>query len=61
MLAGYVAALMTDVAENYAKVLGSQSVRIRNPSEGIIPHYQKLGFSLAETYRGATYYERRVP
>ncbi len=59
--ARWMAVVMADVAENYARILGGQLVRIRNPVAGVIHHYQKIGFSLAETYRGATYYERRVP
>lgn len=58
--AGWVAMIVSDVADNYGKILGSQWVKIRNPVAGAIPKYESLGFSLAGTYRGATYYQRRV-
>jgi hypothetical protein len=57
---GWVSPIVLDAADNYGKILGSQWVRIRNPVPGTIPKYESLGFSLAETYRGATYYQRRV-
>lgn len=56
----YVALLVADMAENYAKLLKRQRVKLKNPGEALIKKYESLGFSLAETYRGATYYERRV-
>jgi hypothetical protein len=56
----YVALLVADTAENYAKLLGRQRVKLKNPTEALIKKYEILGFSLAETYRGVTYYERRV-
>jgi hypothetical protein len=58
--AGWISLMVLDAAENYGKILGSQCVRIRNPRQGVVRKYESLGFSLAETYRGATYYERRV-
>jgi hypothetical protein len=58
--AGWVSLMVLDAAENYGKILGSQVLRIRNPVPGVIEKYQRLGFSLAETYRGATYYERKI-
>lgn len=48
------------MAENYAKLLKRQRVKLKNPNEALIKKYEALGFSLAETYRGVTYYERRV-
>jgi hypothetical protein len=58
--AGWVALMVADAAENYGKILGSQVLRIRNPVSGAIERYERLGFSLAETYRGATYYQRKI-
>ncbi len=58
--AGWASMIVLDAADNYGKILGSQWVRIKNPVPGVIPKYESLGFSLAGTYRGATYYERRV-
>jgi len=58
--AGWIALMVADAAENYGKILGSQVLRIRNPVSGVIKRYERLGFSLAETYRGATYYERKI-
>lgn len=57
---GWIALMVLDAAENYGKILGSQWVRVKNPVPGVIPKYEFLGFSLAGTYRGATYYERRI-
>jgi hypothetical protein len=59
-LATNVAALVVDMAENYAKLLGKQRVKLKNPNPALTAKYEALGFSLAETYRGATYYERKV-
>jgi hypothetical protein len=57
-----MATLMTDVAENLGKIVGSQEVRIRNPlNDRVIAHYHKIGFSLAQMSRGATYYSRSIP
>ena len=58
--AGWISLMVLDAAENYGKILGSQVLRIRNPVPGVIKKYERLGFSLAETYRGATYYERKI-
>jgi hypothetical protein len=59
-LASYVSLIVADMAENYAKLLRKQRVKLKNPSDGLIIKYESLGFSLAEFYRGATYYDRRV-
>jgi hypothetical protein len=56
----YVALLVTDMAENYAKLLKRQRVKLKNPNGLLIKKYEALGFSLAETYRGVSYYDRRV-
>jgi hypothetical protein len=58
--AGWVSLMVLDAAENYGKILGSQWVKVKNPVPEVIPKYESLGFSLAGTYRGATYYQRRV-
>jgi hypothetical protein len=58
--AGWISLMVLDAAENYGKILGSQILRIRNPIPGVRNKYERLGFSLAETYRGATYYERKI-
>jgi hypothetical protein len=57
---GWVSTIVLDAADNYGKILGSQRVRIKNPVPGVVRKYESLGFSLAGTYRGATYYERSV-
>lgn len=58
--AGWIAAMVMDASDNYGKILNSQWVRIKNPLPGVIRRYETLGFSLAETIKGSTYYERRV-
>lgn len=58
--AGWVAPVIVDAAGNFGKILGSQVLRIRNPVPEVVRKYELLGFSLAETYRGATYYERKI-
>ena len=52
--------MSTDAADNFAKVLNAPVVRIKNPVSQVIEKYESLRFSLAGTFRGATYYERRV-
>ena len=59
-LATHFAMIALDATDNYAKIISRQRVKLKNPAPGVIKKYQALGFSLAETYRGATYYERRV-
>lgn len=56
----YVSLLVADSAENYAKLLNRQRVKLKSPNERLITKYESLGFSLAETYRGVTYYDRKV-
>ena len=53
-LAGYTLTIVVDAADNFAKVIGRQRVKIKDPDPGTIVRYKKLGFSLAETYRGVT-------
>lgn len=60
-LKGYIAEIATDAAEAYAFVIGRRRVKLKNPVPGALPVYQTLGFTLAETYRRNTYYERLVP
>jgi hypothetical protein len=57
---GWVAQIVADIADNYGKILGSQWLRIRNPEPGAIRRYEGLGFSLAKTIMGNTYYRRRI-
>jgi hypothetical protein len=59
-LKGRIAQIVLDMADNYAKILGKQRVKIKDPWEGAIPTYRGLGFSLAETIRSTTYYARQV-
>lgn len=59
-LAGFIAAIVTDVADNYARVLGKRRVKIKDPSEKAIEKYKALGFSLAEQTASHTYYARKV-
>jgi hypothetical protein len=57
---GWVGQVTADAADTYAKLIERQWVKLKNPLEGAIPLYRDLGFTLAEPYRGSTYYERRV-
>jgi hypothetical protein len=59
-IAGYVSIIVVDAADNYAKILGRQRVKLKEPSDKLVPKYEALGFSLAETYRGVKYWARRV-
>lgn len=57
---GYVAAISFDAADAYAVLIGQRRVKLKNPAQGALPLYGTLGFTLAETYRQSTYYERIV-
>ncbi|WP_029002586.1 hypothetical protein [Azorhizobium doebereinerae] len=59
-LAGWVALFAVEAADSYAKVIGRQRVKLKAPLAGVLPRYQAMGFRLAETINGATYYDRRV-
>nr|WP_281722282.1 hypothetical protein [Nitrosomonas nitrosa] len=59
-LIGWIAPIVIDAADNYAKLLGKQWVKLKNPIIGAIPYYVALGFELAEPRLGATYYRRKV-
>jgi hypothetical protein len=59
-LKGWIAQMVTDGAEAYAKLLGKQRVKLKDPSAGAIPLYVRLGFSLAEPIGQTTYYARSV-
>lgn len=58
--AGYFAQIALDAADNYAKLLVRQRVKLKNPVEGAIPTYQALNFSIAEPIKGNIYYARQV-
>lgn len=59
-LGGNVAEIAAFTAENYAKILGKQQVRLKDPEPGLIPHYKSLGFTLVEDVGRSTYYGRAV-
>jgi hypothetical protein len=59
-LAGFTLPIVVDAADNYAKILERQRVKVKDPKPWTIVRYENLGFSLAETYRKATYWDRRV-
>ena len=58
--AEFVTLVVLDVADNFGKIIGAETVRIRDPVDGMIGRYERLGFALAQTLRGSTYYERRI-
>lgn len=59
-LKGQVAFLACDLADRYAKILGKQYVRLRQPVQGARPLYQRLGFTIASASQANTYFERPV-
>jgi hypothetical protein len=59
-LKGWIAQIVTDVAEAYAKVLGKQRVKLKDPVQEAIPTYRRLRFELAESIQSIRYYARRV-
>ena len=59
-LAGSVASIVFDAADNYARVLGRQWLKIKNPFSGAIPRYERLGFSVAQGIGQHTYYAREI-
>jgi hypothetical protein len=52
--AGYFAQIVVDSADRYAKLLGRQRVKLKNPVPGVVPIYRALGFSVAESSKGNT-------
>ena len=59
-LKGWASLIITDVADNYARVLEKQYVKLKNPIPEAIPKYQSIGFSLANSPNRNTYYSRQV-
>lgn len=59
-LKGWIAEIATDATDNYARILGKQWVRLKNPIKEAIPKYESLGFQLAKPIGGNTYYRRQV-
>jgi hypothetical protein len=59
-LKGWIAQIATDVAEAYAKILGKQWVKLKDPVREVIPTYERLRFELAENIKSTKYYRRRV-
>jgi hypothetical protein len=59
-LKGAIALIATICGEQWAILGRRQWLKIRNPHPPLIPMYVGLGFLLAGTFRGATYYARRV-
>jgi hypothetical protein len=58
--AGYFAQIALDATDKYAKLISRQRVKLKNPVSGIIPRYEALGFSIAESIKNNTYYARKV-
>lgn len=59
-LAGHVAEIATDFADNYAKVLGKQWVKLKEPTVQAVPIYTRLGFTNGKTLKSVRYMERAV-
>jgi len=59
-LAGMIAEIALTAAEHYARVLGKQHVRIKNPLPGTERLYQALRFSLVPSAKKTIYWERPV-
>jgi hypothetical protein len=59
-LAGWVALIATDAADNYARVLEKQHLVLKNPIPEAIPKYESLGFVVANSINRNTYYRREV-
>jgi hypothetical protein len=59
-LKGLVAETVVTAADNYAKILGRQYVRVKDPLPGTEWLYEALQFSLAPPRFGVTYYQRPV-
>ncbi|MER2265640.1 hypothetical protein [Methylobacterium oxalidis] len=59
-LKGSVAEIATDAAETYAVIIGRRQLKLKDPVEGAVPLYRALGFELAGSYRGSTYFRRSV-
>ncbi len=59
-LIGYIAPIVFTAASFYGNILKSQRLKIKNPVDGALPYYEKLGFSLAERVDGSTYYAKEI-
>ena len=59
-LAGNASLIMTDAADNYARVIGRNRLKLKQPEPSLCIKYASFGFSLAETYRGVTYWDRKI-
>lgn len=57
---GWVAEIATDAADNYARVLDKQWLKLKNPVREAISKYESIGFELAPAIKGNTYYRRQV-
>lgn len=59
-LRGYVVPIARDLGLAYAKIIGRQMLRVKNPAEGAIAVYERANFRLANGVKGGTYYEQLV-
>lgn len=57
---GWVAPVVTDAAEHFARALGCRIVNLKNVLPGAAPAYQALDFTLAGQHLGSTYYARSL-
>jgi hypothetical protein len=48
------------IAASYAKLIGRQRVKLKNPVSFMLPKYRFTGFSVDKTIRNATYWARQV-
>jgi hypothetical protein len=54
-LKGSVAVIVSGAATAYATALGKDEIRLMNPIPAVVPHYQGLGFTVANLTDGTPY------
>lgn len=59
-LKGEVAQIVFTAADHYAKIVGAQWLKVRDPLPGTERLYNAMGFSVAPPMRRVAYYQREV-
>lgn len=59
-LRGHIAAIFQDASSAYALALGKSKIYLKDPLDGVRPHYEKLGFTLANRRARGMYLVRNL-
>jgi hypothetical protein len=58
--AGMVALLVVSAARTYGRMLGASRLRLVNPLPGVLPLYERLGFTVAQSGGRPVYCEQEI-